>query len=66
MKLQAHEIPADMSDLEKDMFVATLETIKARRKEWNDAGPRAYEKHQRIARAAARARKLRERWGDEV
>lgn len=65
MKLQAHQIP-EMSDLEKAMFSNTLETIKNKRKAWNDAGPRAYEKHQRIARMAERARKLRQQWGDDA
>lgn len=65
MKLQAHQIP-EMSDLEKAMFASTLETMKSKRKAWREAPPRAHEKHQRIARMAERARKLRERWGDEA
>lgn len=64
MKLQAHQI--ETSDLEMAMFQNNISTIRAKRKAWQDAGPRAHEKHAALARAAERARKLRQSWGEDA
>lgn len=63
MKIAPHQI--GMTALEKEMFQGTIARIQANRKDWEDKGPRAYEKRAAIARAAERARKLRQSWGGE-
>lgn len=63
MKIAPHQI--ETNDLETAMFQGTIARIQANRKAWEDKGPRAYEKRAALARAAERARKLRQSWGEE-
>lgn len=64
MKIQPHNI--ETTDLEMAMFQNTIATIRAKRKAWEDAGPRAYEKNATLARQAERARKIRQSWGEDA
>ena len=62
MKIAPHHI--ETNDLEMAMFENGIATMRAKRQAWKEPSPRAYEKHADIARAAERARKLRQSWGE--